>query len=173
MATDSDLRRLKFWGWGYEDQQPPPDEVRATAAAAREHLGFAPADVEQPARLEGVEVPPPRLEPPASLAPICSSDPYERASHAYGKAYRDIVRAFRGRIDNPPDVVAYPREEHQIEHLLEWCAEASAAAIPYGGGTSVVGELEARGADRVVTIDLSALDRVLEVDPVSLAARVQ
>ena len=21
-------RRLKFWGWGYEDQQPPPDELR-------------------------------------------------------------------------------------------------------------------------------------------------
>ncbi len=160
---------MKWWGWGRPDDQPPA----AMGLAAREHLGFGPADFEEPARLEDVELRPPRVEPPDALREICSTDREARISHAYGKAYRDIVRAFRGRIDNPPDVVAYPREEHEIEHLLEWCAEAGAAAIPYGGGTSVVGGVEARGADRAVTIDLSALDRVLEVDRKSLAARVQ
>ena len=39
-------RRLKHWGWGYEDQQPPPDELRAAAAGIRSHLGFEPAEVE-------------------------------------------------------------------------------------------------------------------------------
>jgi alkyldihydroxyacetonephosphate synthase len=51
-----------------------------------------------------------------------------------------------------------------------------AAVIPFGGGTSVVGGVEAAVPDRyegVVTIDLKALDRVLEVDPVSRAARIQ
>ena len=44
------------------------------------------------------------------------------------------------------------------------------AAIPYGGGTSVVGGIEPRmAAERpgVVTIDLGRLDRVLEVDEVA------
>src|SRR3954451_10270451 len=173
MAADSHLRRAKFWGWGYEDQQPPPDEVHATAAAAREHLGFAPAEVEQPVRLEDLELPPPRIEPPPSLAAICSTDTYERATHAYGKAYRDIVRAFRGRIDNPPDVVARPRDEADVERLLDWCASAGAAAIPFGGGTSVVGGVEPRGLDAAVSIDMRALDRVVEVDPVSRAALIQ
>jgi alkyldihydroxyacetonephosphate synthase len=173
MAMRSDLRQLKFWGWGYEDQQPPPDEVSATAAAAREHLGFEPAEVEQPAALEDLELPPPRIEPPASLAHVCSSDPYERASHSYGKAYRDIVRAFRGRIDNPPDIVARPREEADVERLLDWCASAGAAAIPYGGGTSVVGGVEPRGLEAAVTIDMRSLDRVLEVDTVSRAALIE
>ncbi|MEA2423531.1 MAG: alkyldihydroxyacetonephosphate synthase, partial [Thermoleophilaceae bacterium] len=173
MALGSDLRQLKFWGWGYEDQQPPPDEVSATAAAAREHLGFEPAEVERPARLEDLELPAPRIEPPASLARLCSSDPYERASHAYGKAYRDIVRAFRGRIDNPPDVVARPREEADVERLLDWCATAGAAAIPFGGGTSVVGGVEPRGLDAAVAIDMRALDRVLEVDTTSRAALIE
>ncbi len=162
----------KFWGWGREDRQPPPE----FGAAAREQLGFRPCDVEEPVRVEDLELPPPRLEPPASLARICSADPRERASHAYGKAYRDIVRAFRGRIDNPPDIVARPREEHEVAELLEWCADAGAAAIPYGGGTSVVGGVEPRlgnGYRGAVTIDLRALDRVLEVDEASLAARVQ
>jgi alkyldihydroxyacetonephosphate synthase len=164
---------MKFWGWGYEDQQPPPDELRATAAAAREHLGFEPAEVEQPARLEDVALRPPRVNPPGSLAHLCSTDPYERATHAYGKAYRDIVRAFRGRIDNPPDVVARPRDEADVERLLAWCDEAGAAAIPFGGGTSVVGGVEPRGLDAAVSIDMRALDRVLEVDAASRAALIQ
>jgi alkyldihydroxyacetonephosphate synthase len=177
MATHSEARQLKFWGWGYEDQQPPPGELEATAAAAREHLGFGPAEVERPARLEDIELPPPRLTPPESLAGICSSDRYERVAHAYGKAYRDIVRAFRGRIDNPPDVVAHPREEADVERLLDWCASAGAAAIPFGGGTSVVGGVEPRLAGShytgAVSIDMRALDRVLEVDPVSRSALIE
>src|SRR4051812_23830271 len=173
MPADPNTRRLKFWGWGYEDQQPPPHELAATAAAAREHLGFEPAEVEEPARIEDLDLPPPRIEPPQSLAAICSTDPYERATHAYGKAYRDIVRAFRGRIDNPPDVVARPREEADVERLLDWCASAGAAAIPFGGGTSVVGGVEPRGLDAAVSIDMRALDRVLEVDSTSRAALIQ
>ena len=49
-------------------------------------------------------------------------------------------------------------------------------SIPYGGGTSVVGGVEPRvgeGYAGAVSLDLSALDRVLEVDPVSRAARIQ
>jgi alkyldihydroxyacetonephosphate synthase len=117
-----------------------------------------------------------RLEPPPALAGICSSDAYDRASHAYGKSYRDVVRAFRGRFDHAPDVVAFPRDAGEVEELLEWCAGRGAAAIPYGGGTSVVGGVEAAIGDGyagAVTIDLGRLDRVLEVDRASRAALIQ
>src|SRR3954467_14702589 len=172
MSTTEPASRPKLWRWGPEDRQPPHAQGRQLAAAVREQLGFGPAEVERGAPVEDLELPPPRLEPPAALATICSSDPHERASHAYGKAYRDIVRAFRGRIDHPPDVVARPREERELAELLEWCADAGAAAIPYGGGTSVVGGVEPRGLAAAVTIDLGALDRVLEVAPAPLAGRV-
>ncbi|HEX2127527.1 MAG TPA: FAD-dependent oxidoreductase, partial [Thermoleophilaceae bacterium] len=173
MAT---TRRRKFWGWGFEDDQPPHSEVEEAAAGIRAHLGFGDEDVERPARLEDVELPPPRLEAPPSLAYLCSADPYDRAAHAYGRSYRDLIRAFRGRFDNPPDVVAFPADERDVEHLLDWCADANAAAIPFGGGTSVVGGVEAAVPERyagAVTIDLTRLDRVLEVDAVSRAARAQ
>src|SRR5688500_8806753 len=124
-------RRRKFWGWGYEDQQPSPDEIEQVARGAREHLGFEAAEVERPPRLADLDLPAPRLEPPAALAAICSSEPYERASHAYGKAYRDLIRALRGRFDHPPDVVAYPRDEGELERVLAWCGEVDAAAIPF------------------------------------------
>jgi alkyldihydroxyacetonephosphate synthase len=171
MATTE--RRLKHWGWGYEDQQPPHEQVEQAAAGIREHLGFGDGKVERAVPLEGLELPAQRLSPPDSLAGLCSTDTYARAAHAYGKAYRDVVRAFRGRFDHVPDVVAHPRDEDDVAALLEWCAEAGAAAIPYGGGTSVVGGVEPRFERPAVTIDLHALDRVLEVDEVSRAARIQ
>ncbi|MBX5468750.1 MAG: FAD-binding oxidoreductase [Thermoleophilaceae bacterium] len=171
-----DVRRLKFWGWGFEDQQPPFAQVSEAAAGIRRRLGFPPDEVERPPSLGDLELPQPRLSPPASLADICSSDVYERATHAYGKSYRDIVRALRRRIDHPPDVVARPRDEGELEAVLDWCEEAGAAAIPFGGGTSVVGGVEPDVGDGyagTVSIDLKALDRVLEVDRESLAARIQ
>ena len=126
--------------------------------------------------LEAIELPPPRIAPPDSLAAIVTDDRYERVSHAYGKAYRDVVRAFRGRIDNPPDLVVHPRDEGEVGAVLEWCADAGAAAIPFGGGTSVVGGVEARIGDGhagAVSVDLRRLDRVLDVDATSRAARIQ
>jgi alkyldihydroxyacetonephosphate synthase len=167
-------RRRKLWGWGYEDQQGSAEEVEQIARGAREHLGFGPAEVERPPRLEDIELPPPRLTPPPALEPICATDAYERATHAYGKAYRDLVRALRGRFDHPPDVVAHPGDERELEQVLDWCADVDAAAIPYGGGTSVVGGVEPRVPQAAsVTIDLGRMDRVLDVDPVSRAARIQ
>ena len=86
------------------------------------------------------------------------------------------MRAFRGRFDHPCDVVAFPRDERDIGSLLEWCAGVGAAAIPYGGGTSVVGGVEAAVGDRyagAVSIDLRRLDRVLDIDVTSRAARIQ
>jgi alkyldihydroxyacetonephosphate synthase len=169
-------RRRKFWGWGFDDEEPPHAEVEQAAAGIRAHLGFGDGEVERPVALDDVELPPPRLAPPRSLAHVCASDTYERAAHAYGKSYRDLVRAFRGRFDHPPDAVAHPTTEAELEQVLAWCADANAAAIPFGGGTSVVGGVEPavpEGYAGTVTIDLTRLDRVLEVDPASRAARIE
>ena len=169
-------RKLKHWGWGYEDQAPPREQAEQLAALARERLGFEPGPLEDPVALERVELPPPRVEPPASLAGLCASDPYARATHAYGKSYRDIVRAFRGRFDHPPDVVARPADEAELTAVLEWCAADGLAAIPFGGGTSVCAGVEPDVGDAypgVVSIDLKRLDRVLELDATSRAARIQ
>src|SRR5262249_61610020 len=86
----------------------------------------------------------------------------------------DLGRGFRGDFSCAPDVVARPRDEHEIEAVLDWCEKIGAVAIPFGGGTSVVGGVERPPGDRpAVTIDLAAFDRVLEVDPISRAARIQ
>src|SRR2546423_2182650 len=165
MGVATASRRVKFWGWGYEDRQPSAEEIRGAAAGIREHLGFEPADAELPVELDAIELPEPRLKPTSAMEGICSTDVYERVSHAQGKGYRDVVRAFRGQIEHPPDVVAYPRDESDVVALLGWCADAGAAAIPYGGGTRVVGGVEPRLGGFFaggVSIVLRSLDRVLD-----------
>jgi len=122
-------RRRKHWGWGFEDQQPPHEQVEAAAAGARAHLGLPPAEVERPVPLDSIELAPARLDPPDSLAHICATDRYARVTHSYGKSYRDVVRAFRGRFDNPTDVVVRPADDADLERVLAWCEEAGAWLI--------------------------------------------
>jgi len=166
-------RRLKHWGWGYEDQVPSKKELVAAGKGIRERFGFG-QEPEEPVALEDVELRKPRLKVPGAFGDLFTDEHYERVAHALGKAYRDVVRGFRGEFENPPDLVAFPRDESEIEVVLEWCEAEGAAVVPFGGGTSVVGGVEARLGDRpVVSMDLRRLDRVLEVDAESLAARIQ
>jgi alkyldihydroxyacetonephosphate synthase len=166
-------RRLKHWGWGYEDQAPTATQLREAGEGIRARFGFG-GEVEKPVPLEEVELRGSRLKRPGSFGDLFSDDHYERVSHSLGKAYRDVVRGFRGKFENPPDLVAFPHDESEIEAVLSWAEAEGAAVIPFGGGTSVVGGVEPRvGARPVVSLDLRRLDRVLEVDPVSLAARIQ
>jgi alkyldihydroxyacetonephosphate synthase len=166
------VRRRKHWGWGYEDEQPSERELREAAAGLAAHLGFGSADVEAPAP---VQLPPPRVELPAPLVGLVSQDDHARARHAHGASYGDVVRAFRGHFPHTPDAVARPASEAELLRVLEWCADARLAVTPYGGGTSVVGGADpVRGAhEGAVSVDLSRMDRVPEVDAVSRAALIQ
>ncbi len=147
--------------------------MREAGEGIRERFGFG-GEVEKPVPLKEVTIRKARLKAPDGLGDLFSDTHYERVSHGLGKAYRDVVRGFRGEFENPPDLVAFPRDESEIETVLSWAEAEGAAVIPFGGGTSVVGGVEARLGDRpVVTMDLRRLDRVLEVDPTSLAARIQ
>ncbi len=166
-------RRLKHWGWGYEDQAPSATQLREAAEGLRARFGFG-GEVEKPVPLEQVELRKSRLKRPSGFGDLFADTDYERVSHALGKAYRDVVRGFRGEFENPPDLVAFPKDESEIETVLSWAEAEGAAVVPFGGGTSVVGGVEPRLGDRpVVTMDLRRLDRVLEVDAESLAARIQ
>ena len=168
-------RRRKHWGWGFEDQQPTLEQARAAAPTLSERLGLTLGDPEQPVALEQVALPEPRIPVPAALAEIASAEKHERVCHALGKSYVDVVRGFRGVFESPPDFVVRPREEQELERVLEWCSAERVAAIPFGGGTSVVGGVTPElgpGHNGAVSIDLAALGGLLELDEVSRAARI-
>jgi len=169
------VSRRKFWGWGVEGAGPDEEQARGIArtlsALYGRDLELAPVP-----RIEDIALPATRIAPPAALAGLCSSDPLDRAGHTYGKSYRDVVRGLRGDFAPAPDFVARPGDEAEVTALLDWCGSQEVAAIPYGGGSSVVGGVEARLPEScrgAVSLDLSRLGRVLEVDRVSRAARIQ
>ena len=165
-------RTRSWWGWGWQEEAVGSAERAALVARLPRHWVADPLPVPAVADLG---LPAPRVTPPATVAKFCSAEPVARAGHTFGKAYRDVVRALRGEFTHPPDLVAFPRAESDVVALFDWAGAANVALIAYGGGSSVVGGVEYRGGDHagVVSVDLSRLHRLLEVDAVSRAACVQ
>jgi alkyldihydroxyacetonephosphate synthase len=102
-------------------------------------------------------------------------DDEARARHAGGQAYADLARRRAGDASQAPDAVLLPTAEEQVRSVLTVCAEEHVAVVPWGGGTSVVGGLDAVRAHctAVVALDLSGMDRLLQVDATSLTATFQ
>ncbi|HQR81005.1 MAG TPA: FAD-binding oxidoreductase, partial [Actinomycetota bacterium] len=165
----------KHWGWGSAERALNGDQIAQAAPGIATLLGFGRTDVELPVPLERADLPVARISP-GTLGDIAASDRHTRATHALGKAYRDVIRGFRGDFTTAPDFVAMPRSEADVERILEWCQTRGVAVIPYGGGTSVVGGIEPRDLSAfngVVSLDTSRMDRVLEVDATSRAALIE
>ena len=170
------MPRRKFWGWGYEGSGLDADELRGLAALLEAQLGVPARDPVEPPQVDELELRPPRIAAPAALERLCTADPHERAGHAYGKSYRDLVRALRREFPEPPDLVALPESERDVAAILDWCTESGIAVVPYGGGSSVVGGVEPDVGDGFagcVSLDLRRLGRVLHVDERSRAAEVE
>ena len=159
-------------------EQPPPDEVRSTAAFLASHLGFGSTEPEQPVPLSEL-YPAPRRDWPCprawrrSAPSTTTSAPFTPTAAPTATSSAPSAASSTTRPTSSPT----PPTRATIEAVLEWALGANAAIIPFGGGTSVVGGVEPavdpRRFDGVVTIDLGRLDRVLEVDAESLSARIQ
>jgi alkyldihydroxyacetonephosphate synthase len=174
LATGTDNRR-SFWGWGLEERHLEAPALGRVAGTLAERLGI-PAKVRRPARLEDVRLRPPRVSVPDALAHVLTDDRFERCLHSHGQSYVEVLRGSFGEFPHPPDVVAFPSDEHEIEQIFDWCSSLRLAVIPFGGGSSVVRGVAPEVGDRhvgVVTVDLGAMRSVRAVDKVSRAALVE
>ncbi|MBL1082427.1 FAD-binding oxidoreductase [Streptomyces actinomycinicus] len=163
-----------WWGWGNDEDAVRGAELNELLGRVRALMPGELTD-HRPPDIASLGLPEPRVTAPASLAGLCSAEPADRAAHAHGKAYRDVVRNLQGDLRHVPDLVARPRDEREVTDLLDWCTREGIAVVPYGGGSSVVGGVEPRcdGRPGAVTLDMGRMDRVLEIDRTSRAARVQ
>ena len=162
-------RRLKFWGWGYEDQQPPHDESRSWRRASAQHLGFGAPDVERAgARSRRWSCPPPRIEPPGVAGAICSSGPYDRALALLRQGLPRRRARVPGQFDHPPDVVARPRGEDDVERRARRGAPTPARSRSRSAAARAWSAASSRAWPTTTPArspsTCSALDRVLEVD---------
>lgn len=172
----SEIPKRKFWGWGLADQVVSPDEQKMLGASiAARYEGASIKEVSAP-QVSDFDLAAPRIAVPQKLAHIVTDDTEERLIHAYGKSFADCARMLMRHVPNPPDLIAYPRTEEDIAALLDWADGANVAVIPFGGGSSVCGGVEADvgdSYDAVLIVDMAAMNQVLEIDKVSRAARFQ
>jgi alkyldihydroxyacetonephosphate synthase len=167
--------RRKFWGWGTEEQTVSEEETVFLARVFSQRFGANLAPRAGP-RESDLALRPPRLSPPSSLERICTGGTRERLVHAYGKSFPDYVRMFQHRVPTPPDVVTFPESESDVFAVLDWAARARAAVIPFGGGSSVVGGVECDVGDGyagAISLDMTRMGKVIEIDRASRAARIE
>ncbi|HZK36859.1 MAG TPA: FAD-binding protein, partial [Aeromicrobium sp.] len=157
---------------------PLPDAVRSLVIGALGVSGEPTITVE----MEDVRLPEETL--PAEFASAVESllgaehvrtDHETRVRHTRGKSTPDLLKIRSGDGSDAPDAVLLPGNHDEVQSLIELCAEHRVAAVPFGGGTSVVGGLAAGhdGFAGVVAIDLSRLDKLIGVDSMSQTAELE
>ena len=177
------MKHMEWWGWGEEGVSFHHEDKPGFAAFVKSAINIDVTKGPVPvADISSLPIPVP-LAPPqlrASLEAIVGGgnvqdDPLERVVHAYGKGLRDLVRIRRGDVGRLPDMVVYPGTEDEIARIVKTALSANAVVIPFGGGTNIAGSLEAPRAERrpVISVDMSRMSKILEIDDVSRLARVQ
>lgn len=169
-------RTLNYCGWGFEGEGLTPEEETSLLAGYSARFGGASFVRKSLPPADAVDLPAPRVDVPAALSVFCSADRFDRITHTYGQSYPDYVRMFEGTYEAAPDFVARPQTENQIADVMSWASGQKIAVIPYGGGSSVVGGVEpvvGGSFNGSVSLDLTGLNKVLEVDRESRAARIQ
>lgn len=177
-------RQLRWNGWGLYDA---PDILGDKAdgiwswLGAYTGLGTLPDTPALP--LEKISLPKLRLteEQINGLCALTSkervkTDIYERAYHARGRSYHDMLYLRAGKLEHTPDVVVYPRTITEVESLVAYADKHTLAVIPYGGGSSVVGgvtPLLRPGQQAAITVDMALMDQVLEIDMTTMTAHIE
>ena len=180
MTIDRNLIRWNGWGWAaHKDALASRDDVWDWLAG---ELGM-PSLLATPARpLEEITLAPSRLSAAERTLLVAivgadrvRDDTYERAFHALGRSYHDLLRLRAGDLSIAPDAVVYPRGADEILAVLALASEAGIAIIPFGGGSSVIGGVSAASGPfkAAITLDLSGMDRVSDIDPVSSTATAE
>jgi alkyldihydroxyacetonephosphate synthase len=174
---------MKWWGWGLEGVRFTHHDKPELGPFIEQAIGLKVGPVTAPPpRLDELRIPNPVLPDELRLAleeavgaEFVSVDRLDRVIHARGKSLRDLILQRRGEFARIPDAVVRPGDEAAVAGVLRAALNLDAVVIAFGGGSSISGSLEAPDAEArpVISVDLSRLDRLLEIDGPSRLARAQ
>ncbi|ETV82971.1 glycolate oxidase, subunit GlcD [Aphanomyces astaci] len=71
----------------------------------------------------------------------------------------------------PPDAVAFVTSTDEVSKVLQICSEAKTPVIPFGAGSSLEGHISAVCGG--ISLDLTGLNAILNVEPENMSCRVQ
>lgn len=169
------INRSAYWAWGDVSRA---SEIPASFWPYLKHrLGVKPlAHPIEHVPLEDIKLPE-KLLPKTHIEHLRSIVGEEGVSvarediveHASGKSYPDVYRVRTGDASHGPAAVVFPDTEAQLQQILAYCAENKIAVVPFGGGTSVVGGVEAEkgSQNHAICVDLRNFNQVEDFDRVS------
>ena len=97
---------------------------------------------------------------------------YERASHAMGYFFSELLMFRKGIIKTPPDLVIYPRSDQEITKILALCNKENIAITPLGGRSSVTRGLETPKGG--ISLDLTRhMNNILDFSETNQTIKVQ
>ncbi|MFZ5642473.1 MAG: FAD-binding oxidoreductase [Bacillota bacterium] len=151
---------MRRWnGWGEETVDFPLPESAGAFLKGKLGPGIKLRDVsleESAARVPSSRLPD---------HPLVSTDPLERLKHSTGQSFPDWVNIRCGTVPAFPDGVAFPLTGEDVREIISYSKRIGATVIPYGGGTSVVGHLNATAGDRpVITVDMGRMNGLVHMD---------
>jgi alkyldihydroxyacetonephosphate synthase len=180
----TDVKHMKWWGWGNEGTAFHHDDKPAFAPFVEYSVGLdllTATKAEEP-NFDELKVPKSNATAAftKSLGAIVgaenvSTDDKLRVVHTYGKSLRDLVRIRNNWILRAPDVVVYPADEAEVLAIVQAAVKADAVIIPFGGGSNIGGSLEPLPTEKrtVVSLDLGRLRLVTSIDEESGLAVIQ
>ncbi len=152
-------RRRRVGAWGFEGERYEPSP--ALLAWLGERLG----PTTPPQRVDPGRIVLPRRRKLPRLAAASSTDDGDRLSHARGQGLPDLLRLRMGEVPAAPDAVIRPAHEGEVAATLAACARAGVRVVPWGGGTSVTGGVNAPPGDApAIALDLERLDGLRALD---------
>lgn len=113
-----------------------------------------------------------RAVPESRLAPhpLVSTEAVERVKLARGQGFPDLVALRTGNLAAFPDGVARPVSREEVRALLAFAQRTSAQVIPYGGGTSVAGQVTTHASTAPVLV--LSLERMMRLHSFSAGDRL-
>ena len=185
---------VKVDGWGYADSGLTYDNNIVSFVGERYKIGrlelpyftawctdVLGVDFSRPALTSRVQTPPPSRAEPWLLDILrqagvrYATDDVSRVFHGHGHSLSDIYTVRYGRLDRVPDAVVWPTSHAEVEQLVQICHAHDVVIVPFGGGTSVSGAVNCPAEEVeprvVVSLDTTAMDRIVAVDRRNLTAR--
>jgi len=179
----TDVKHMKWSGWGVEGVAFNPDNKPAFAPFVKKAVGLdLSVPAVPPAEFSDLTLPSTTIDDDflGRLAAIVGADNAitenkSRLVHTYGKSIRDLIRIRASDLPRMPDVVLYPADEDQVAQIVELAVAQNAVVIPFGGGSNIAGSLTPNEGEArvVISLDLGRLNDVVSIDEGSGLARIQ
>ncbi len=176
-----DIKQRKWYGWGLIKG---PDLLKDKRDSfwnwLRELSGFQELPHTLPVEIQSIQIQDPQI-PSSLLSDLqgritqgrITTDTFERIIHSRGKSYLDTLALRSGDVRCFPDLVIYPKTKEEVIEIVRWAHINNVAIIPFGGGTSVVGGVNAQKDSEhigIITLDMREMNRIINIDKKSRVA---